>query len=307
MQATRVLIVEDETIIGMEIRFRLAVIGYNVLDIVPTGEQAIEKAQILRPDLILMDIHLQGEMDGVTAAEHIRKTTNTPVIFLTAHTDEQTLQRAKIQEPFAYLVKPFQERELDIAIQMAIYKHKIDAELRASEERLRMLVESTDDIIFTQDINGTFTYYHGSSKYGLTCDDVVGKSPADIFDEQTATDTMARNQEVIASDKSITIEIEILWQNGESYWFNQNIYPLKDSAGQTVGIATVCRNITDVKRLKGILPICAWCGSKVKDDNGEWKPLDIYLIDHSEVQVSHGMCPNCQKQFLNSVPINDKE
>jgi len=303
MQPTKVLIVEDETIIGMEIRLRLTDIGYNVLDIIPSGEAAIEKARMLQPNLILMDIHLAGEMDGIVAAEHIRKIIDIPIIFLTAHTDEKTLQRAKVQEPFAYLVKPFQERELDIAIQMALYKHKIDAKLRDSEERLRILVESTDDIIFSQDINGVFTYYHGSSKYGLTCDDVEGKLPIDIFEEYIATDMMARNQEVVASNKGITIEVEIPWKNGKSYWFNQNIYPLKNDMGKITGVATVSRNITDMKRLKGILPICAWCGRKAKDDKGNWKPLDIYLSEHSEVQVSHGMCPDCQSQFLSSKSI----
>ena len=306
MQTTRILIVEDETIIGMEIRLRLVDVGYDVIDIIPCGEVAIEKAQTLHPDLILMDIHLAGEMDGITAAEHIRQNTRIPIIFLTAHTDDRTLQRAKVQEPFAYLVKPFQERELDIAIQMALYKHEIDAKLRASEERLRILIESTDDIIFSQDINGVFTYYHGSSKYGLTSDDVVGKTPVDIFDEYIATDMMARNQEVIASDTSITIEIEIPLRNGKNYWFNQNIYPLKDSADKTIGVATVSRNITDIKRLKGILPVCAWCGSKVKDDSGDWKPLDVYLIEHSEVQVSHGMCPNCQSKYINPTSIKGR-
>ncbi len=301
MAPITILVAEDETIIGMELQYRLEDMGYRVLGIVPSGELAVEKAIATYPDLILMDIHLSEGIDGITAAERIQQRADIPIIFLTAHTDDKTLQRAKLRGPFAYLVKPFRERELDIAIQVALYKYQMERKLRESEERLRLLVESTNDIIYTQDLVGRFLYYHGATHYGFTADQVIGKTPADLFDEQTATDMLARNQQVIATGESITVETEILW-NGTQHWFNQHIYPLKDAQGNITAIATVSRNVTETRRLKGILPICAWCGRKVKAEDGEWVPLDVYLTTHTEAQVSHGMCDECRKTFVKKKP-----
>ncbi len=130
MPDVRILIVEDEGIEALGLEHSLISMGYTVVDIVSTGEEAIIKAEEIRPDLVLMDIMLQGEIDGVTAAEQIHARFNIPVIFITAYADEDTLQRAKITEPYGYLIKPFQERELHISIDMAIYKHKAEEKLK---------------------------------------------------------------------------------------------------------------------------------------------------------------------------------
>ena len=105
----RVLVVEDESIVAMDLKNSLKVLGYEVVGTAPTGEEAIAKANQTRPDLILMDIILKGEMDGIQASETIRAHLDIPVIFLTACADDKTLQRAKITEPMCYLLKPFEE------------------------------------------------------------------------------------------------------------------------------------------------------------------------------------------------------
>ena len=147
-QAKRILIVEDESIIAMEIKSRLRALGYQPLAIVDTGREAVEQAGKLQPDLVMMDISLKGEMDGVEAAKKIRSKHRIPVIYLTANTDATTFQRAKITEPFGYLLKPLEERLLHSTIEMALYKAKIDEELDNYREHLEDMVrERTDDLI----------------------------------------------------------------------------------------------------------------------------------------------------------------
>ncbi len=128
MAKERILIVEDEGIVSLHIKQTVESLGYEVTGIVDSGGDAIMKATEMRPDLVLMDIVLKGAVDGVDAAEKIRAIVNIPVIFLTAHADESTLLRAKVTEPFGYIVKPFKERDLHIAIEFALYKSKAEVE-----------------------------------------------------------------------------------------------------------------------------------------------------------------------------------
>jgi len=132
----RILVVEDELIIAKGIEKRLKALGYAVTDTAASGEEAVEKALEALPDLILMDINLPGTMDGVTAAEKIRAVADIPVIFLTAYTDSDTLARAKISEPFGYIIKPFQDITLKSTIEMGLYKHCMESRLRRSEKIL---------------------------------------------------------------------------------------------------------------------------------------------------------------------------
>src|SRR6056297_163320 len=133
MSDVKILLVEDESIVAMDMERRLTGLGYRVIAHVMTGEDAIEKAGTLRPDLILMDIHLKGAVDGIEAAEVIKDNNAVPVIYITAYSDEVTLDRAKVTQPFGYILKPFQEREIHSTIEMALYKHKVEQELRTAK------------------------------------------------------------------------------------------------------------------------------------------------------------------------------
>jgi adenylate cyclase len=132
----KIMIVEDESIIAIDIKITLQRLGYTVVSVVSSGEKAIENVEHSNPDIILMDISLSGEMDGIMAVEEIRKNRNIPVVYLTALTDEETLQRARVTEPFGYLLKPFDERSLHSTIEMALYKHKADIELKRRTREL---------------------------------------------------------------------------------------------------------------------------------------------------------------------------
>lgn len=136
---TRVLIVEDERIVAEDLERSLDKLGYSVLGIVSSGEEAVKKTEELGPDLALVDIVLKGGMDGIEAAREIQSRLKIPVVYVTAYADDETLERAKVTEPFGYIVKPFEERELHTGIEVALYRHKMEGELRSSRQQLRKL------------------------------------------------------------------------------------------------------------------------------------------------------------------------
>lgn len=142
MNPARILIVEDEVIVAMDVQQRLAMLNYQVVGQASTGERALALAKDQQPDLVLMDIRLRGEMDGVTAARQIRDQFHLPVVFLTAYAEEATLQRAKLAEPYGYLLKPFEDRELRTIIEMALYKHQTEEVIRRLNDELEEKVRS---------------------------------------------------------------------------------------------------------------------------------------------------------------------
>lgn len=137
MASEKILVVEDEGIVLLHIKKTLERLGYIVSGIAATGEDAIMRALEDRPDLVLMDVVLRGAADGIDAAEKIRALFAIPIIYLTAHADETTLQRAKVTEPFGYIVKPFKERDLFISIEFALYKSRAEAERTALTRQLQ--------------------------------------------------------------------------------------------------------------------------------------------------------------------------
>lgn len=130
MAPFKILIVEDEAVIAMELEARLNQLGYQVIGSASSSDSALQKIETMPPDLVLMDIHITGAKDGIETAEEVRTRYNIPVIYLTAYADGNTLQRAKLTIPFGYLLKPFREEELRTTIEMAIHKHRTDEYLR---------------------------------------------------------------------------------------------------------------------------------------------------------------------------------
>jgi DNA-binding LytR/AlgR family response regulator len=168
MSKINVLVVEDESIVSKDIQYSLKKLGYNVVGASSTGEKAIELAGSENPDIVLMDIMLKGEMNGIEAAENIKEKYSIPVIFLTAYADESTLEKAKITEPYGYILKPFKEIDLHTTIEMAIYKHGKEQEVVKERDLLYSLVENKDssnDFIFVKSnsrlvkLNNSDIYY----------------------------------------------------------------------------------------------------------------------------------------------------
>jgi diguanylate cyclase (GGDEF)-like protein/PAS domain S-box-containing protein len=156
LRQASILVVEDEPIIALDLSHRLDELGYRVLRRVASGEDAIESAQSLRPDLVLMDINIEGAIDGIDAAHRIRETVGTPVVFMTAYAQDETLARAQACRPYGYLIKPYESRALHATIQVALARRDADATLERSAERLRQVgtvFERIADAIATTDVH----------------------------------------------------------------------------------------------------------------------------------------------------------
>jgi PAS domain S-box-containing protein len=183
MNAATILIVEDERIVARDIQNRLTQLGYAVVGVTRFGEEAVQLARERRPDLVLMDIHLEGAMDGVAAAREIRDRLQMPVVYLTAYADEDTLRRACVAEPFGYVLKPFDERELHVVIETALYKHRAEQKLQESERRYRTTLNSVGDGIIAIDAQGQVTLLNPVAERitGWTQAEAAGKPLEDVF------------------------------------------------------------------------------------------------------------------------------
>ncbi len=151
MSGEKVLVIEDEKIIAMDLSRRLEALGYTVTGTAGDAESALRKARSLRPDIVLMDIVLPGGTDGVELSGLMRSEFEVPIVFVTAHSDDRTVERAKATGPYGYVTKPVDDRQLQIVIDMAIYKHGSEKALRDSEERFRQLAEASSEGMLVHD------------------------------------------------------------------------------------------------------------------------------------------------------------
>ena len=156
MANERIMIVEDESIVAMGIKHKLEDLGYKIVGIEATGEGAVNTALKTEPDLILMDIVLKGDMDGIEAAQMIHCNLDTPIIYITAYSDEEVLRRARITEPYGYILKPFKKSEVNANIQMAIYKHACDKK-KSEIIKKRVLADFYDFILTAMPTSSTGT------------------------------------------------------------------------------------------------------------------------------------------------------
>ncbi len=151
MSKTRILVVEDESIVAKDIQRTLEKLGYEVPATASSAASAFEKLEEIEPDLVFLDVKLKGDQDGVHIAEHIKDRYDIPVIFLTSFIDQDTIDRAKVTEPYGYLVKPFNEGDLKTTVEMALFKFSKDRELRLSEQRLSNALGKIENAVFVTD------------------------------------------------------------------------------------------------------------------------------------------------------------
>lgn len=226
MAETKLLVVEDESIVAMDIKHRAEGLGYTVMSIASSGEEAIEKTKKYKPDLVLMDIVLKGKMDGVQAAQAIREECDIPVVYLTAYSDEKTLGRAKLTGPFGYIIKPFEDRELHSAVEVALYKHQMDSKLKESEERYRTLFESSPDPILLLDSDGKIVFANHTleSIIGIRRKKMIDKSILNLakmgfFYEDEIKDYLSTIPSIIENKENDPFEMNIFDKNGRELHF----------------------------------------------------------------------------------------
>lgn len=166
MPKTKILIVEDEIIPAKDIQTCLRKLGYTVSGIASSGEEAIQKASEICPDLVLMDIKLKGDMNGIEAAKQIKESFSIPIVYLTAYADDATLQAAKITEPYGYILKPFEERDIHINIEIALYKHKMEMERKQLLSELKRKSKELEQVVYitSHDFRSPLVNIQGFSK-----------------------------------------------------------------------------------------------------------------------------------------------
>ncbi|MGE5444994.1 MAG: response regulator [Ignavibacteriales bacterium] len=255
MANANILVVEDETIVAKYIQKWLRSLGYVVPAVVSSGEEAVEKAQETRPDLVLMDIVLKGSMDGVEAAKEIRARLNIPIVFLTAYADDNTLERAKITEPFGYILKPFEERELHSTIEMALYKHRMEKQLKESREWFATTLKSIGDAVIATDKEGLITFMNpvAESLTGWEQKEALGRDLKDIFsivDGKTRVPTESPEADALQRGVAINLADRILIsRDGREISIDDSIAPIRDDSGNIAGIVLVFRDVTERKRV----------------------------------------------------------
>ncbi|MBP7529351.1 MAG: response regulator [Syntrophorhabdaceae bacterium] len=252
MSGARILVVEDEAIEALDIERRLTASGYTVIDSVSTGEEAVRRVEETGPDLVLMDISLHGEMDGVSAAGMIRTQFDIPVVYLTAYADEPTLQRAKLTEPHGYIVKPFKERELYIAIDMALYKHKLERKLKENEKWLATTLRSIGDAVIATDNAGQITFMNGVAEdlLGWKLEEVLNRKLTEVFTivnrdtrlpvENPVTRVLREGFVVGLANHTVLIA-----RNGSEIPIDDSAAPIKDDNRAITGVILVFRDVTE--------------------------------------------------------------
>jgi two-component system cell cycle sensor histidine kinase/response regulator CckA len=252
--AARILVVEDEAIVAMDISVRLRALGYEVVGPASTGADALEFAEATRPDLVLMDIMLRGGMDGVEAARRIRETTGAPIVYLTAYADDSTLRRAKVAEPLGYLLKPFEERELRTTIETALYKHRTEVRLRESERWLATTLRSIGDAVIAADERGRVKLINpaAESLTGWPQDEALGRDLGEVF--QLADEATGRRVEVIAGDAPHTTaarrsDVLLLSRDGRSTPVETSASVITDEKGGFRGSVLIFKDISERRRL----------------------------------------------------------
>jgi len=251
MTKARLLVVEDEAIVARDLQRTLQRMGYEVTALAASGEEALAHAAAQRPDLALRDIHLAGELDGVATAQQMRQAYGVPVVFLTAHSDEATFQRAQITEPYGYVLKPFEERELEIAVSIALYRHRVESQLSQMERWLATTLRSIADAFIATDLSGgvTFMNQQAESMTGWTLPAALGQPVAKVLrlvqaaDHALPVDLLAR---LLREDAVLALEPNtlLLSRDGLERPVENSAAPIRDPAGNLNGFVIVFRDIT---------------------------------------------------------------
>jgi PAS domain S-box-containing protein len=223
MKGARVVLVEDERIVALHLQQQLTNLDYEVAAVAASGRTALGHIIRERPDIVLMDIHIEGDMDGIETASRIPEALQIPVIYLTAYSEEATLERAQATRPYGYLIKPYSERELHATIQMALERGRAETALRASEDRFRSIVSAISEGIFIADAEtGTFVEVNppGGAMFGYRPCELIGKSIA-LLSSDVAPFEAAEAQtrlELAAAGEAQRFDWQCRRKDGELFW-----------------------------------------------------------------------------------------
>ncbi len=276
MNQAKILVVEDEKIVALDLKSRLTNMGYEVLALVSTGEAALDLVTKGPPDLVLMDVRLEGQIDGVDAGQQIKEQFQVPVIYLTAYADEMTVQRAKLTEPFGYLLKPFDDRGLYTAIEIALYKHRMEQKLKTQERWLAATLRSIGDGVITVDPENRVTFMNPLAERltGWDLSEAQGRELAEVFEVITTETTANGVNSVIKTVQgnhivNLSQQSLLVARNGEITPIDRSKAPIIDDQGQITGLIIIFRDVTDFRRLEESLRRAEAHGRKLAAQRAE--------------------------------------
>lgn len=260
MQASKILIVEDEGIIAMDIRRQLEGFGYQVVATAFSGGQAITLANQHKPDLVMMDIVLKGEMDGIGAAQAIVESLRIPVIFLTAYSDPATLARAKATGAYGYLIKPFRPDELHASIEVALYKHQLERKLKESEQWFGKTLRCISDAVIATDTDSRVRFMNpvAEDATGQSLEQAKGRRIEELMTLVSESDRGVLENPIISTLKSLEVtalERATILVNpqGTEFPVDDGAAPIIDDDGTLFGAVMVFRDITARREMENLL------------------------------------------------------
>jgi PAS domain S-box-containing protein/putative nucleotidyltransferase with HDIG domain len=250
------MIVEDESVVALDIRHRLQNLGYDVAAVTGKGEESVELAGREKPDIVLMDIMLAGEMDGIEAARIIHEKYDIPVVYISSHTDDETLSRAKITEPFGYIIKPFEDREISTTIEMAHYKHEAERQKKNTEQWLATTLASISEGVLTVDTRHRITYMNrvaekcigpgGSSDKPILLGDVLNiRGEAGMNQAAEVVDQVLHRKESLSSYDVVLETFE-----GATLPIELAASPIINERGEVTGVVIIFRDITERQKAR---------------------------------------------------------
>ncbi|RKE35752.1 PAS domain S-box-containing protein [Paraburkholderia sp. BL23I1N1] len=255
MAPARILIVEDDRVVARDIAQQMNRAGHTVVGITARGEDALPLAAESAPDLILMDVRLEGELDGIDTARLLRENFNLPVVFLTAYADEETVRRATVTEPFGYVLKPFDDMQLRTVVEMALYKHGAERRLRESEQRYAVTLSSIGDAVIATDRDSRINFINpvAETLTGWPRDEAMGRPLADVFRVINETTRAPAEDPVTAVLSAGTIvglanHTLLLARDGREIAIDDSGSPIVDDRGEILGVVLVFRDVTQRRR-----------------------------------------------------------
>ncbi|MDO9631099.1 MAG: response regulator, partial [Humidesulfovibrio sp.] len=246
----RILVVEDEAIVALGIQASLERLGYEVVGLAGTGREALALAETVRPGLVLMDVMLEGgDMDGIDTAGELHERFNLPVVYLSAATDEKTLERAKHTDPFGYLTKPFKDHELSLTIEVALYKSRTETQLQESEQLLSTTLGSLAEAVVSTDTEGRVTYLNpaAAAMLGVEPEQALGRDVPAVFSIlDPDTRLPITGLEEICSPRAahpMCEDMLLRTQAGLEIPVGLSVSPVSGSRGEFRGRVLVLRNV----------------------------------------------------------------
>jgi PAS domain S-box-containing protein len=264
MPAQTVLIVEDESIVALDLKVQLKKLGYDVAGVAGSGEQALEQFATQNPDIILMDVRLRGQMDGIQVAEQIRRDHDAPIIFLTSHSDDETVRRAALTAPYGYLTKPYQIKELRAGIEVALTKAGMERQLRESDQWFAHTLRCVTDGVVLTDLEGRVRFLNPAAERltGWHIDDAIGKKLGDVVNfkaenevDQSSTPvaaggsadptTLVRRVMLDGRPSPISHAETLTARGGVETLIDETAGPVNDHHGNRLGAVLVLRDATE--------------------------------------------------------------